>query len=139
MSSKLLIAFIIAIALHLMSCDTFLKLTYGLNKKFKFKTKESYLNFLQNEKGIDIKGVIYPDSNSRSSFLHSIMRDSLSIYYGSLMNDSVELVKTSDLKENLSCMGKILSDIKNNTMTLKRRDSSFFIKSNFKNYKFNFL
>ena len=121
------------------SCTTFLDLAYGLNKRFNFKTKESYIIFLRDKKNIDINGVIVPDSKSQSLFMESILRDSLTIYYGCLINDSVELKKTSELTHNLSCMGRILDDISHGEANLNKLDSSLFVKSQFNKYQFNFL
>ncbi len=125
--------------LFLTSCNSLLKSKYGFNKQFDFTAKESYMVFLQNKKNFDITNVIFPDSNSRSAFLESIMRDSLSVYYGCLINDSVELVKTNEVRDNLSCMGKILQDINLGEAELSKDDSSLFTKSKFKAYQFNFL
>ena len=137
MNSKFRTLFILL--LFLTSCSSLLKSRYGFNKQFDFTTKESYMVFLQNKKNFEITNVIFPDSNSRSAFLESIMRDSLSVYYGCLINDSVELVKTNELRDNLSCMGKILQDINFGEAELSKNDSSLFIKSQFKKYQFNFL
>lgn len=130
--------FLLCLFIFLTSCSTFLRVKYGLNKRFNFTTKESYISFLQ-KRNIDITKMISLDSNSRLPFLGSIMRDSLSVYYGCLINDSVELIKTSEVKDNLSCMGRILKDIRIRSAELDKNDSSLFIKSQFKMYQFNFL
>src|SRR5204863_5934052 len=120
------------------SCNTFLKIRYGLNRHSNFRTKESYLTYLRNKKNIDVQNVIVPDSNSISLFMESVINDSLSIYYGCLINDSIELKKTKELSENLSCMGRILEDISLGEARLNKKDSSLFVKSQFNKYQFNF-
>ena len=130
--------FLLCLVVLLISCRAFLKVKYGFNKPFNFTTKESYISFLQ-KKNIDVTKMIFPDNNSRIPFLMSIIRDSLTVYYGCLINDSVELVKTKELKDNLSCMGRVLDDIRIKAPGLSKSDSSLFIKSQFKTYQFNFL
>ncbi len=101
--------------------------------------RQDYIAFLSEKKGFDPNLVIYPDTGSYYSFLSKLMSDELSVYYGCLRNDSIEMIKSAFLKENLSCAGRILEDVQRDAeMAISGKDS-LFIKSDFRNFCFRYL
>jgi hypothetical protein len=125
------------ISLFLVSCKALLLKKYKFNQEFKFQTKDEYLNYLQIKKKFNMSHVLYVDSNSNNNFANYIMDLHIAEYYGTLINDSTELKKSEKLQENLSCMGRVLTDINQNI--LKLSDTSLYIKNDFKKFQFRYV
>lgn len=138
MKLKLLINIILTICLT-SSCKSILESVYGMNKKFEFTSKSAYVKYLENKKGLDISRVIYPDSGSRVSFLNAIQQGEFSVYYGSLLNDSIELIRSDILNENISCMGRIINEMNSGISGLNLSDSGLLANSELKNYTFRYI
>ena len=118
------------------SCKALIAHKFKFNRKFDFKNREEYFNYLEAEKKFDISHMLYPDSSSVQKFIKYLSDNKLTVYYGTLLNDSVELKKSPELQDNLSCMGRILTEITNagNSFT-----DSLYIRSQFKDFSFRFI
>lgn len=124
------------ISLFLVSCKSLLLKKYKFNQEFKFKTREEYLNYLEVEKKLDMSHILYVDSNSTNNFLTYVMNLHLGEYYGTLVNDSTEIKKSETLQDNLTCMGRVLTDVNQNI--LKLSDTSLYVKNDFKKFQFHY-
>lgn len=129
----LFIGFIIAL-IFLLSCKSLLYKKYSMNRPFNFQSPAEYLKYLHSIKGLDTSHVIHPDSSSIWPFMQYIQNQRLSEYYGTLINDSVEIKKSKEMEENLSCIGRALTDIERNVV--KTADTSLYVKNDFYKYKF---
>ena len=136
MSKSILIFFSIFL---LSSCKIFISKKYKFNQKFEFETRADYINFLQNKKGFTPSVIIYPDSAFYDKFLIDLAQNQLSVYYGCLVNDTMEIAKSALLKDNLNCAGRILGEIKKNIAFEGIGKDSSIVKSSFRDLKFRYL
>jgi hypothetical protein len=119
------------------SCKIIIEKKYGMNKPFKFKERKEYIEYL-NAKGFPSSNVLFVNDSSSYEFYRLLSDSQLGAYFGSLLNDSTEIRKTDELKENLSCAGRIIKDIDLNARRMEF-DSSFLVQSNFKTFSFKRL
>jgi hypothetical protein len=118
------------------SCKALVAKKYGFNKKMSFANRAEYINFLTEKKKFPPSDILFPDSNSYSTFIASLMENHLTIYYGSFLNDSAELIKSDELQENLGCMGRILTDMNNGLVNMQTLNDSLIKRTDFKDYRF---
>jgi hypothetical protein len=102
---------VVLITVTLSGCRYLIARKYNLNREFTFNSRTEYFNHLQKKYSFASSQVLYPDSSSQQAFLFEISQARLMQYYGSFLNDSVELKKSERLSENLSCMGRILNEM----------------------------
>jgi hypothetical protein len=63
------------------------------------------------------------------------MEKHLTVYYGSFLNDSTELVKSDELQENFGCMGRILTDMNKGLANRQALNDTLLIRTDFKDYR----
>jgi len=133
--------FIIVVCLSVLvsACKLLVVKKYKFNQKFDFTTKAAYFGYLKEKKKFNLEDIIYPDSASVVNFFASLSLNKITVYYGCLVNDSVELKKSELLKENLSCAGRILADIRTRAGVIQRVDSNLVQRSGFHRYRFRSL
>lgn len=89
------------------------KKLYGIEKPLPFKTKEQYAGFLKRSGDFDMNQVLCMDSSSYYKMGSEILpSDSSIVFLGCFLNDSISIRKSPFLKENQSCYGRMLQDIK---------------------------
>jgi hypothetical protein len=121
----------------LSSCKFIFTKVYGFNKQEpKFSSRSEYLDFLERKKKIPRNALLIPDSASFTPLFTQIVNDRMGVFYGSFLNDTTILKKSENLKENLSCMGLILHNIKDNLKGLNTGQDTLLEKSNFNNFSF---
>jgi hypothetical protein len=118
----------------MLSCKTLLTEKYRFNKPFSFESKSLYLEYLKSKYGFPAEHVLYPDSTSRDALGNDIIKAKLAQYYGTFINDTLEVRKTELLSENLSCIGQVLKEIENNSND--NYGNGVAINKNFRNYHF---
>jgi hypothetical protein len=133
---KYLHLILILAAVCAISCKAMLIKKYGLNKKKNFANREEYINFLTEKKKFPLSNMLFPDSSSYLPFITSLVEKHLSVYYGSFLNDSTELVKSDELQKNLSCMGRILTDMNNGLSNMQTLNDSLIKRTDLKDYRF---
>ncbi len=128
-------------------CSSILRSKYRFNQPFRFSTKMEYLNYLENKYSFSYAHVLYPDSLSQYAFFNNVMQARLSQYYGTFINDTLEVKKTKHLSENLTCIGRVLKEIEINsskvgyindvTTNTVFRDYHFKVADNDSDFVFN--
>ena len=121
----------------LLSCKVLIEKRYGMNRPFRFETKNEYTNYLSG-KGFPSSNMLVIDSSSIDAFAQALAQNQQTVYYGCFLNDTTELKKTESVKENLGCAGRILNDVSLNINKV-HYDSSLLIKSNFNEFVFRKL
>ena len=123
------------IGISIFSCNPALKKIYKLDRQFSFKTRQDYIDFIQQPAVLDVNQVIYLDSASYVKFgIESLQQDSSMVYFGSFLNDSVCIKKSQLLKDKQSCYGRMLHDIENVISLKSYNDSLLSKKINLKKY-----
>jgi hypothetical protein len=110
------------------SCKAIFYRIKGVNRPFNFKSKEAYASYLQ-KIAVNPEMVYYISDSAGWGIMNTIIDENISAYYGAFINDSTELEKSDALKENMSCMGRILHDIElneNEFYNQKIRKSDFY-------------
>lgn len=119
------------------SCRFIITKTYGINRKFRFKTRTEYIQYLTKKEKLDTSKIIYPDSISISIFLNDMTQRNSVEFYGAFLNDSLEIIKSDFLRENASCVGRIIKEVETiNKNFLHLSDTSIKINHEFRNFKF---
>jgi hypothetical protein len=118
----------------MLSCKTFLTAKYRFNQPFSFGSKTAYLEYLKNRYAFPAEHVLYPDSISQTALANDIIKAKLAQYYGAFINDTLEVRKTDFLSENLSCIGRVLKEIENNSNN--NYGNGIAINKDFRNYHF---
>jgi hypothetical protein len=89
-------------------CKLYVNQKFHLERKFDFKDKASFLNYLCAKKLFDENHILYIDSDGYQNFINEkLQQDSSIVYQGCYINDSVYINRSSLLNENTSCMGRI--------------------------------
>lgn len=125
------------------SCQPIIKQMYSVNKNLSFKSVAEYLDFFEKTNKIEGDNLLYLDSSSQYRFLNEVVSDKLATFYGTFLNDSIELIKSDFLQENMGCMSRVLNEIKNSSVKydyVDTKDQSLFVKNyNFKKNVFWYL
>lgn len=119
-----------------LSCKTLISKKFHFNEDFRFRTAPEYLAYLETNKKIDPRNVLYPDSTEAENLMTYIYNNKLTIFYGTILNDSLEVRKSAELQDNLSCMGRVLTDLENAITQKPFNDTSLYVKSDFGKFKF---
>jgi hypothetical protein len=82
----------------------------GMNKPFKFNNLAAYKKHIS-KAGIDTNKMYYPTDSDSYLFWQQLLSDDISVYYGAFLSDSVEIQKSQQLRENMSCMGRVLREL----------------------------
>ncbi len=123
------------VALAVFSCKAYLSKKYKFNQELHFANQEEYSDYLL-KKNIQPANVLYIDSSSFIPFISKISNEGMSIFYGSFINDSLEIKKSENLKENMSCIGRVLMQIKEDSKTADHLNDSLLVKSDFNQFSF---
>jgi hypothetical protein len=98
------------------------------------------LSSLKKDLDIDDFMVIYPDSESVAPFFTLLVYDTLTIYYGVVLNDSIEFKKSIYLGEDSRCIGRIINEVvKYSRYNIARLDSSLLQGSRLAKMRFRLL
>lgn len=128
---------VIALVCCLFSCRAYINMRYGFNRPFRFNNREAFLSFLESRMKINRDHVIYPDTIG-NNFYQKMSNDTIVAYYGCFLNDSIEIARSVFLKENTSCIGRVLKEIKENNDSLKRISSISYLPSDFREFYFRY-
>jgi hypothetical protein len=126
------IFFMVAVAISC-GCRPIFNAVYKFNREFTFTNRTEYLSFLDRSYSLAPEQVVYLDSLSEQLFIMEVVQRNISEYYGSFINDSVEIKHSSFLEENTSCIGRVLTEIEANSG--KITDSLLVKNKNFRQYK----
>ena len=114
------------------SCKWAIGKKYGINQNRKFVSYEEYGNYLVKTKKLDSSLIVYPEKRSLTGLYQIVMESGSAEYLGSFINDSTALRKSEFLMDNLSCMGRALSEINKNISFASVLDSSLYVKQKLK-------
>jgi hypothetical protein len=101
----------------LSGCSSIIKETYNVNNNYHFESVADYLEYFNQTNGFKGDKILYPNSISYNKLITQVVNEKTAIYYGTFINDSTELIKSEFLKENISCMGRVLNEIKKNSQS----------------------
>lgn len=126
---KTIHAFLLAALIPMLSCSYFLAKKYRTNQPFTFTTKQAYLHYLQQEKHFEVNNVLYLDSVTYP-LIFNVISKGYPVYYGSFINDSIEIKKSAALMINEECVGRMSQEIRKNVAQKEGFDSSLRLSSN---------
>jgi len=123
------------------SCGSVIKEVYDVNQNHIFESLDHYVKFFEKSNNIRGDNLLYLDSSSHKKFLDEVVRQNFATYYGSFINDTIEIKKSDFLQENMGCMSRVLDEIKNSSMQNNfLENKSLFVKNeNFKKNVFLYL
>src|SRR5688572_12556085 len=113
MGKKVFTNIVLGIFLLFISCNPIIRQLYGVNKNLTFESSDQYIAFFEKSNKIGSDSLLFLDSANHYDFLNEIVSKKLATFYGTFINDSTELKKSSFLEENMGCMTRVLNEIKN--------------------------
>lgn len=131
----------VIVLLGITSCSSMIKEVYKVNQNHNFESLSNYADFFEKSNNISGDNLLYLDSTSHKRFLDEVVKQKLATYYGSFINDTIEVKKSDFLQENMGCMSRVLNEIKNSTTRdfFLQNDSLFIKNENFTKNVFIYL
>ncbi len=115
---------VVIVCFSLCSCKMMAKSKYQMGRKFDFKTKKEYIDFLSKKNLFDTARVYFMDERSYVNFVNERMQgDSSLVYQGMYFNDSMRIRRGKMLNDNQSCWGRIQNEIQHNLDLVDYPDS----------------
>jgi hypothetical protein len=137
---KQIIALLITCVIFIAACRSYVNHKYQLDKKFNFKSKAAFLNYIDSKKITDRFHVLYVPAENYQRFINEkLQQDSSIIYQGCYLNDSLQIKRSSTLNSNTSCMGRIDKEIENNFKMTDFPDSMLTKGNKISSYQLRFL
>ena len=132
--------FIIVCAFGLLSCTAFLKQKYGLERKFRFQSRNDFIQCIEKEKTLPLNHILYIDSLSAEDFFRDNLQQSNSLLFlGMYLNDSIQIKKSDYFLENPECIGRIENEVILNLFRNEFPDSLKVKTKNISAYVLHFL
>ncbi|HEY6505554.1 MAG TPA: hypothetical protein VIZ28_16380 [Chitinophagaceae bacterium] len=97
----------------LYSCKPVTNSVYGVNKNIAFKGLQEYKNYVEEKYKIDVNNLFYIDQDSYNEFISLVIETKSDYFLGIFLNDSIQVKKSGFLKENESCSGRVMEEIRN--------------------------
>lgn len=119
----------------LLSCRRATSANYNLNQKFEFRTKQEYFNKVSKKNGFNASSLLYIDSSDYMEFGRQVL-DSMKIYLGTFINDSVAFKKSTSLKENEFCLGRLEKEFRGKDFLSDLSDGMFDSSINLGQFRF---
>jgi len=129
------VVLLIASVCMISSCKSVMSKMYGLNKPMNFTTKEEYIDYVENKRKIKRSDILLVDSADFGSLWSKALKTKAGYYLGTYINDSVSVRRTDFLKENTTCLARVLDNI---SLGMKSRESldSLTEPDNFNEFQF---
>jgi|GEM_PF-6392490 len=124
------------LALLFGSCKAFFGTVYGFNRNINFKSSDEYLSYVEKKRKIPRSSILIPDSTIYGEFLETVINEQMGILYGSFLNDSTRIKRSEELEENVTCMGRVLSDVRNNVVVIGVVNDSLVERYDFNQFTF---
>ena len=93
------------------SCTSIIKNAHGTNKYVQFNDLGDYRNYISTKYKVDINKVYYIAKDSYNRFCNLVVAKKVDYFYGAYTNDTTEVQKSDYLKENESCLGRVIKEI----------------------------
>lgn len=118
------------------SCNAIIGKFYGINKPMNLQSREEYIRFIEDKKKIDRSYILLPDSGTYNLFMDHVYGDRLGYYYGTYLNDSLAIIRSKELNENMTCMGRVLANMKLGLDHMRPGKDSLIEPAQFNQFKF---
>ncbi len=100
------------------SCRSIITRAYGINKNIDFQHLNEYKDYAVRNYHIDTNKLYFIGRDNYNSFITEVSMSGADLFFGTFLNDSTEIKKSSSLTENQSCSGRVLSEITGNTVNI---------------------
>ena len=118
-----------ALIFFIPSCKNYVAKKYHVNQSFTFKTKQAYFDYLEQKKHFEKDHLLFLDAATHNQ-VFEIVSTGYPVYYGSFINDSTEIKKSSYLMINEQCMGRMDGEIKRNVAQENHFDTMLIASKN---------
>ncbi len=110
--------------IFLLSCSSYAKKKFKLERKFNFESKEDFKKYIYKNRLFPEDNILYIDTSSLYGFFVDKMKGgSAGVYLGTYLNDSSFIKSGSFLEENTSCKGRVEDEILRNVNLKEIPDS----------------
>lgn len=112
--------YILITALLLMtSCARILPAVYGLNNHKTFASKADYTKYITQATRVHNDHVLYVHKSDFHKLMSDISTRNVDYYYGTFINDSMQVEMSGYFKDNQSCGGRIIAELKQSSEKTK--------------------